>query len=71
MNETRNVRVDAAARTMWLSAIFKFYTEDCLAHAPSLIDYVNRYRTDPIPQDFSVRYLDYDWTVNQLPAPGH
>lgn len=68
VNETRNVRVDAAARTVWLSAIFNFYTKDFLAHVPSLIDYVNRYRTGPIPQDFGVRYLDYDWTVNQVPA---
>jgi hypothetical protein len=71
VNETRNVRVDAAARTVWLSAIFNFYTKDFFAHAPSLIGYLNRHRTDPIPQDFGVRYLDYDWTVNQVPAPGH
>ncbi len=71
VNDTRNVRVDAAARTVWLSAIFNFYTKDFLAHAPSLIDYVNRHGTVPIPQYFSVRYLDYDWTVNQVPAPGH
>lgn len=67
VNETHNVRVDAATRTVRLSAIFDFYTKDFLAHTPSLIDYVNRHRNVPIPRDFRVRYLDYDWTVNQAP----
>ena len=70
VNETRNVRVNPAERTVWLTAIFQFYTKDFLAHTSSLIEYVNRDRTEPIPQDFKVRFLDYDWTVNQRPVPG-
>jgi len=70
VNEPRNVRVDAAEDTVWLSAIFQLYAKDFLAHASSLIEYVNHDRTEPIPQDFKVRFLDYDWTVNQRPVPG-
>jgi hypothetical protein len=62
--EKRNVSVDPARHELWLSAIFDFYTEDFLAHAPTLIDYVNRYRTEPIPAGYRVRFFDYDWTVN-------
>jgi hypothetical protein len=62
--EERNVRIDASRREVWLSSIFHFYTQDFLDHAPSLIVYVNRYRTVPIPSDFKVRFIDYDWTVN-------
>ena len=62
--EQRNVSVDPTTREVWLSAIFDFYTEDFLAHAPRLIDYVNRYRAQRIPADFRVRFFDYDWTVN-------
>jgi Protein of unknown function, DUF547 len=62
--ETRNVWVDPAKREVWLSAIFDFYTDDFLAHAPSLIAYVNRYRAAPAPADFKVRFLEYHWTVN-------
>jgi hypothetical protein len=47
-----------------LSAIFEFYTDDFLAHAPSLIAYINRYRTSQIPDEFKVRFLAYHWTVN-------
>jgi hypothetical protein len=61
---TRNVWIDHSKREVWLSAIFDFYTEDFLARAPSLIAYVNRYRSAQIPADFKVRFLEYNWTVN-------
>ncbi len=64
IGDTRNVWVDHARREVWLSAIFDFYTQDFLAHAPSLIAYVNRYRAAPVPSDFKVRFLEYHWTVN-------
>ncbi len=64
MGEERNVSVDPVRREVGLSAIFDFYTKDFLDHAPTLIDYVNRYRKEPIPPEFKVRFLDYDWTVN-------
>ena len=62
--EPRNVRVEPGRREVWLSAIFDFYTKDFVGRAPNLIAYVNRHRTEPIPEDFRVRFLDYDWTVN-------
>jgi hypothetical protein len=64
IEEKRNVSVDPVRREVWLSAIFDFYTSDFLRRAPSLIAYVNRYRAEPIPVDFKVRFFDYDWTVN-------
>ena len=64
MEEKRNVGVDPVRREVGLSAIFDFYTRDFLDHAPTLIDYANRYRAEAIPADFKVRFLDYDWTVN-------
>jgi len=67
VNETRRGR---QTRTACLSAIFQFYIGDFLAHASSLIQYGNRDRTEPIPQDLKVRLLGYDWTVNQRLVPG-
>jgi hypothetical protein len=64
VGEERNVTVERAKHELELSAIFDFYLEDFLKHAPSLIAYVNRYRAEPIPSDFKVRFFDYDWTVN-------
>ncbi|MGE0270186.1 MAG: DUF547 domain-containing protein [Alphaproteobacteria bacterium] len=64
INDDRNVRVDRDKHEVWLSSIFKFYTEDFMSQDSSLITYVNRYRTETIPSDFTVRFIDYNWTVN-------
>ena len=64
-NEPRNIEVDAAARTVRLSEILHFYPEDFLAKAPSLIAYANRYRDTPIPEDYRVGFVPYDWTINR------
>jgi hypothetical protein len=69
LNDPRNVRVDAAAREVWLSSIFDFYTKDFAPdgeHA-SLIDYVNRYRDEPVDRSFAVKFIPYDWTLNRQP----
>lgn len=67
--EPRNLAVDPAARTVRLSEILRFYTGDFLAKAPSLVAYVNRYRAPPIPLDWRVEFIPYDWTVNRRRAP--
>lgn len=64
VNENRNVRIDPERREVWLSSIFKFYTEDFLAHERSLIGYINRYRTIKLPIASTVRFQDYNWTLN-------
>ena len=65
IGESRNLRVDMDKQELWLSEIFKFYTEDFIASEPSLVAYINRYRSNKIPAEFEIRYLDYDWTVNK------
>jgi hypothetical protein len=59
-----NVVVDHAKRTVLFNEILKFYTEDFTpAHAPSLIDYAQRYTSQPLPKDYATAFLPYDWTV--------
>lgn len=61
---TINFRVDAAARTVWLSELLDFYPEDFVpGPAPSLLVYANRYVREPAPPDFEVRFTPYDWTI--------
>lgn len=64
VNESRNVRAEPEKQEVWLSAIFKFYTEDFLAHDSSLVAFVNRYRTNKLPTNFATRFHDYNWTLN-------
>ena len=66
--EGRTVRPDPPHETVWLSAIFDFYIRDFVPKkAPNLISYVNRWRVSTLPQDWQVRFLDYDWTINRQP----
>ena len=67
----QNFRVDAAQRTVWLSELLSFYTEDFVPQpADSLLAYANRYAAQPAPADFSVRFTPYDWTVANTRRPG-
>lgn len=61
----RHVRVDDREKTVHFSSILKWYREDFLERAPSLIEYANRYREDKIPAGYRVEFLPYDWTLNQ------
>ncbi len=64
--QPENLRVDDAAREIWLSELLNFYPEDFVpAHGASLIDYINRALGLSLPLDYAVRFTPYDWTVAQ------
>jgi len=65
LNEPRNIQVDPPVGVVRVSSILRFYREDFLAKAPSLVAYANRYRKEPIPEDYAVRFIPYDWILHQ------
>ena len=73
INDPYHCRVDPAARTVTLNKIFDWYRGDFIGHEkrngnpePSLIHFVNRFRPADrqIPLDYTVRFSDYDKTIN-------
>lgn len=66
-NEPRNVEVNHTRKTVRFSEILKFYREDFLAHAKSLAAYVNRFRAEPVPENYADDFIAYDWTINRQP----
>lgn len=66
VNDPRHVQVVEATRKVRLSEILSFYEEDFVnpKEASSLIEYINRYRSEPIDETFEVEFIPYDWTVN-------
>jgi hypothetical protein len=73
VSDHRFLRVDAGARTVFLSKIFEWFEEDFLADEreagnddPKLIDYVNRFRREvpDVPRAYTVRFSDYDKRLN-------
>jgi Protein of unknown function, DUF547 len=63
-SEPRNLQLVPEERRARVSSILEFYTADFLAKSPTLIAYINRYAAAPVPQDYRIEFIDYDWTVN-------
>jgi len=68
INDERRVRVDRERGVLLLSPIFDWYEEDFRESAPSLIEFVARYRDLGEPRPTRVEFLDYDWTLNAQPT---
>lgn len=66
-NSEKYVQVLPDQKKVRLSEILKFYTEDFLEDAPTLIDYVNKWRDEKIPTDYKHEFIPYDWTRNDQP----
>jgi hypothetical protein len=62
-NDERNVRIEPGG-TVRFSEILKFYTEDFLKEAPSLVAYANRWRDAKLPEGTKFEFIPYDWTTN-------
>ncbi|MDO7875890.1 DUF547 domain-containing protein [Hymenobacter sp. ASUV-10] len=61
------VRVDAAAKKVHLSEIFKWYEADFKASGKTGVAYVNQFREGKlIPAGYAVSYYPYDWKLNDV-----
>ena len=70
INDDENVVVNDDQRTLYLSWIMRNYKKDFLQSARTLPAYINRYRDEPVPEDYRVWWLEYDWTLNSMgPRP--
>lgn len=69
-SKPKHLRLDHDKQRVYVSAILDFYTEDFVpsGRARDLGDYINRYREQALPQDYKIKFIKYDWTVNQSPG---
>lgn len=70
LNKEKYVVLDQDKKVVQVSKIMDFYTKDFVASgkANDLIGYINLFRSNKIPADYSVKYKKYDWTINQQPS---
>ena len=54
----------AAKNTAALSAIFDWYKDDFKAAGGTLV-FINKRRTQPLPDGVKVTYQKYDWSLNE------
>lgn len=60
---------DDKRKRVYVSEILDFYTEDFVASgkAKDLPQYINQYLVEPIPKNYKLRFIDYDWRINAQP----
>lgn len=73
LNTPSKNRVDLESRTLYLSKIFKWFSEDFEGTSGSVLAFVRPYFPEGISSQledggFDVKYLDYDWTLNDRKA---
>lgn len=60
----RALRLENGGKTVWLSKIFDWYKED-FGGPDGIVPYINRYRDAKLSSGARVRFMDYDWSLNE------
>ena len=69
-SKDKHIRINPEKQVVYLSGIMKFYTKDYVPSGKKqdLVAYVNQFRDEKIPENYKVKFIKYDWTINQQPA---
>ncbi|MEQ8924241.1 MAG: DUF547 domain-containing protein [Fulvivirga sp.] len=66
INDKEWLKVDASNKNVALSKIFEWYQKDFTMNgANSVVDFINKYRTTPIPSSYAVSHYEYNWSLNE------
>ncbi|MFP4132751.1 MAG: DUF547 domain-containing protein [Halothece sp.] len=65
INNPDKVRFDSQSKVLFCSQIFKWYEQDFLRHSHSIADYIQPYLKITITEPISIRYLPYNWQLNE------
>lgn len=62
LNDTEFIKVNK--NKVKISQIFEWYKGD-FEHGGTVTDFINKYKTDKLPEKAKVSYYPYDWTLNE------
>lgn len=62
LNNDSFIRV--SGKKVAFSEIFKWYKEDFVTKTTNEINFLNKYRKEPVPENAKVTYYSYDWRIN-------
>lgn len=65
-NNPQGVVPEPGGRSVRLSKIFDWYADD-FGGRGSQIAFINRYRKQPLPPDSKADFMDYNWSLNEVP----
>lgn len=60
------IRIDEDKGRVYLSKIFEWYAQDFKEDFTSLVNYINQFRDKKIPDNYKVRFYEYDWSLNDI-----
>jgi hypothetical protein len=65
LNNPAWLKVNTAKKKIELSKIFDWYKKDFTDTGKTEIEWINQFRQDKIPSDFSVGFYEYNWALNE------
>lgn len=63
-------RVDQSRNRLYLSPLFRWYEDDFVRRSGSLVGYLRPFLPDGVGEKVGIRYLSYDWSLNDWKPPG-
>lgn len=66
LNNKDWLKVDTSNKKVGLSKIFDWYKDDfTMKGETSVIEFINKYRSEPIPTSYGISYYEYNWNLNE------
>jgi len=59
------LKVNTKKKRVEVSEIMKWYKEDFTMDGKSELDFINKYRTEKIPNNYKLSYFTYNWNLNK------
>lgn len=66
LNDPGFIRIDPAAKSAAISEIFKWFRDDFESGKVTVRDFINRFLSGDIPEDFTITFYAYDWQLNDF-----
>lgn len=64
INDSNFIRVNS--NKVKVSQIFEWYPGDFKQDGKKLVDFINQYKSEKLPEKVKVSYYPYDWTLNEV-----
>ena len=71
LNNAKFIQVNHEERKILFSEIMKWYKKDFVQKELSLIDFVNKYREEKVPEDYKTGFYNYNWQLNEFLGEEH
>ena len=68
LNDNGFIRQSEDEKTVYLSQIFSWYTSDFGKNNKEVIQYINTYRNQKFEEKYKVKYIPYNWSLNDANA---